>query len=366
MNVGYLIASETFGTGQWTMLKQLLAFSSGRWDRFVIAGTIRIPDPEPIDGVEVLVPRYRGLAFLDTVVQERLKGADVVHVKSGIPMLLAGIASRQPLIYTLHQPDPIWLYRGMPKLNRVAARVMENRFLLSRVNLFVSVSPWVAEWYSRNLGISSQVIPDVIELSAFSYGERAPLDADLTLLSVGDWDGFNGRKQTHRLFGFVARLREKLVSAKLRVVGLSETSIEVLGRIRDSMGLHDAVELRGVLPRKDLIAEFSSADLYITATIVEGFYRPMIEAFACGVPAVVRDSRDLVDPVCAAPYHHVAASGGGVTFDGTENDFVRATMRVLHDYNGFSARARKYAEKFDEVVTLPLYGSVYEKLARQQ
>lgn len=362
LTVAYAIASVNYGTGQWTMLRQLLEFSRKRWNSIVIAGQLRVADPEPLPA-HVTFPRVYGLAPLDYELRTVLKFADIIHVKSGIPLYISSLLAGRPVLYTLHQPDPIWLHSGAMRVNRIGARLIEREWLLSRAAALTSVSEWVAEWYLRRRGVRSVVIPDAIDMNRFrNLRKRSRAGRLPRLLTVGDWDGFNGRKRTHELLPCLSELRKSIPSAQLTMVGLSESSEAALRTLSTKAGLNGAVILKRRLTQSELAEEYQLADVYVTASIVEGFYRPMIEAFASGLPTVARDPGSLVEAVCAAPVQHIRRSDGGVTFDGSPSDFVRAIQRTLDLYQSLSVNAQRYASQFDQARVLPMYARLYDDL----
>lgn len=91
----------------------------------------------------------------------------------------------------------------------------------------------------------------------------------------------------HLLRAFAA-VRERIPAAKLLLAGdgsLRSSHEAAAG----ALGLTDAVRFLGHVPNADLPGWLRAADLYVTASLSDGTSRSLMEAFACGLPAVVTD-----------------------------------------------------------------------------
>lgn len=368
MKICYTIVEIVEGVGQTTMLSQITSFNSLKYRNAIVTTRVQKYSPTLFDSTDILVSDSYYTSFLDGDLVDHFKKFDIVVVKSGIPFFLAAQKAGVPTIYILHQPDPVFLFRGKARLNRLAARLIERPYLLKHADAFVSVSPWVARWYKDHFNIDSVVIPDSFDLSAFRPEKKrvTPSEKYPKLLSVGDWDGFNGRKQTHELIKFVPALLKEFPNCQLSLVGLSQNHLNELSNFAEKVGVHNGLRLMGKVDVVGLVNEYNSADIFVTTTLVEGFYRPLIEAFACGIPAVVRDASGLFDPVCLSPLHHVRASGAGEAYDGSTRSFLSAVENILKHHNEYSLKAGSYASNFDNNKLLPLYFRLYEDVLHKR
>jgi glycosyltransferase involved in cell wall biosynthesis len=113
---------------------------------------------------------------------------------------------------------------------------------------------------------------------------------------------------------------------------------------------------------EELIGEYNTADIYVTATKTEGFYRLIIEAFASRLPAVTKDASNLFDSVCLATLHHITALDAGVLYDGSENSFAYAISDVIEQYEKMAENAVRYANLFDNLNMLPKYFDLFERV----
>jgi glycosyltransferase involved in cell wall biosynthesis len=84
-----------------------------------------------------------------------------------------------------------------------------------------------------------------------------------------------------RSFAEIRRLRPEL---RLVMPGLHGFASDSLHALRDSLGLRDAVDFPGWIPRADLLDLFARAWALVYPSLFEGFGLPIVEAMAAGVP----------------------------------------------------------------------------------
>lgn len=116
-----------------------------------------------------------------------------------------------------------------------------------------------------------------------------------TLLSVRGWEPIYGVEVIARAFVAAARQRPKL-----RLVMLGNGSLA--SRLRDIFaagGVDDRVIFPGQVSQAELPRYYRSADLYISASHSDGTSISLLEALACGKPALVSNipgNREWVQP----------------------------------------------------------------------
>ncbi len=363
MKVCYAVVRLTHGAGQTSTLREMVRAGEGTWTSEILCSQA---DHEAIrefpSSVNVNVVPYV-TSIVDDHTIGLMSDADIVHIKSGVPYFCTALKIGRPSVYTLHQPDPTWLFGGRARVSRYIADVAERPWLLSRATLVASVSPWIAEWYRKERGLNSEVIPDIIDLSEFVPGSdsasRVPVEP--RLLVVGDWDGPHGRKRTDELVQIMPAVLTEFPQTHLTVAGLSEWAMNQLSGLTEAAGAQDAIDLRGKVSRAELVKLYQSATIYVCPSLVEGFYRPLIEAFACGLPAVVREPPMSIPIPSRAPLLHLRASGAGRTYDGSAHSLCMSIRFVLNHLAELSEAGRAYARCFTREAVAPLLRSMYLK-----
>ena len=89
-----------------------------------------------------------------------------------------------------------------------------------------------------------------------------------------------------------------------------------------NLGLNDRVRFLGPIPDADLPALYAGADLFVTASLYEGFGLPALEAMGCGTPVACSDTSSLPEVVGDA----------GVLFDPLDVEAIAAAIQhVMSD-----------------------------------
>lgn len=106
-----------------------------------------------------------------------------------------------------------------------------------------------------------------------------------TLLSTRGWEPIYGVDVIARAFVQVARRRPEL---HLVMLG-NGSQAATLRRIFEKGGVEQRVHFPGQISQKDLPRYYRSADLYLSASHSDGTSISLLEALACGCPALVSD-----------------------------------------------------------------------------
>jgi glycosyltransferase involved in cell wall biosynthesis len=109
---------------------------------------------------------------------------------------------------------------------------------------------------------------------------------------------------------------------RLVVCGLHGFSTGRLHDLRDSLGLRDAVEFPGWIPREDLHELFARAWAFLYPSRFEGFGLPLLEAMAAGIPTACSG----IEPLATI------AGGAALPFDPLDSTAIgEAMLRIATD-----------------------------------
>lgn len=354
MKIVFLIKEIHPNSGQTYNIAEIIKYllsSHPDWSISVFTNKIYRPIVEGMNNSKVRLVEvnqyYSSILFKKRLASE-LKKYDILYVKGCYPYVFPAKNSGRPTVLVVHQIDSPKLFNGMvPKLKVIAANLL-TKHVLKKVNIVVTVSDELGLFYETKFGLKVNVIPDQISDLFFLSPERNEPNSSrkIRLLTVGNWDGPNGRKRHDTLLKYFAGVIKTLPSLHLSMVGLSNDNIKELNKVCNYLQLSNYVTLKGNLVEKDLIEEFVNSHIYVTATTYEGFYRQIVESFATGMPAIVYDSRQIInDPSSCASVNHVLKSGAGELFYDSES-FKAAIIKTLDNYSKYSSKASIYAKLY--------------------
>jgi glycosyltransferase involved in cell wall biosynthesis len=166
------------------------------------------------------------------------------------------------------------------------------------------------------------------------------------------------RKHAAMLFPVLARARA--VHPTLRLVLAGDDPAPSLRRAAADAGVAAAVDFVGHRPLADLVALYQSATLFVLPSLQEGLGISLLEALACGLPAV--------STRCGGP-EHVLVEGqtGRLVANGDAEAFAAAVLDLLADPPRLATlrdRCARYArETFSreriDLLLLDAFRSVY-------
>jgi glycosyltransferase involved in cell wall biosynthesis len=110
------------------------------------------------------------------------------------------------------------------------------------------------------------------------------------LLSVSTLHPHKNLDRMLRAFGAFHRARPEF---RLVIAGLRGFDTANLERLRQELGLSDAVELTGWIPREDLYSLYARACAFVYPSTFEGFGLPVLEALAAGLPTACSNIEPL-------------------------------------------------------------------------
>ncbi len=219
--------------------------------------------------------------------------------------------------------DCIWARPGSGLSDEAAARMAAGvRAQVARAARVLVPSRFVAEDVARTLGVERERI-DVAWLGC-DHVLRAPPPATQRpatpyILTVSRVDA---RKNHLRMLAAFERLAREGLPQRWIVAGPRGHGDEEFLRARDASPFRDRVERREFVPEGELAALYAQADLFLFASLDEGFGLPPLEAAALGVPVVASSGGSLPEVL----------GDGALLPDPLDTDAIHAAARsVLRD-----------------------------------
>lgn len=205
----------------------------------------------------------------------------------GVGTLLAAKELKLPVFVTLRGFEAEYIEKAV-----IGGQI---RRLLAEVDGCICVSHFL-----RDLAIENGADPDktivihnAIDRDTFHPASRSDARAKLDLpmgsplvVSVGH---LISRKRHHVLIRAFQRVVSEFGNARLLIIGAESFERQYPGELRQlisELGLGSSVELVGNVPPHGIADYLRAADLFALATQREGCCNALLEALACGIPAV--------------------------------------------------------------------------------
>lgn len=213
----------------------------------------------------------------------------------------AGPLQRSAFLVALSGYRPLvsasWGYDLIQDASRDVFWRWATRYTLQRSAVMVGDSD-IIRLLARSYGMPDERIvtfPWGADLERFTPGAEPGCKATFTLLSTRGWEQIYGVDVIARAFVQAARQYPEL-----RLVMLGNGSqASVLRQVIQQGGVHEQVLFPGQVSQADLPRYYRSSDLYISASHSDGTSISLLEAMACGRPAIVSDipgNREWVQP----------------------------------------------------------------------
>jgi glycosyltransferase involved in cell wall biosynthesis len=205
---------------------------------------------------------------------------------------LAALAGYQPLV------TASWGYDLMIDAGRSAWYRWATRYTLRRSAVLVGDCDPIRQ-KAILYGMRAERIvtfPWGIDLMQFSPGmAKNKKDATFTVLSTRSWEALYGVEVLAKAFAMAAQQRPEL---RLVMLGNGSQAAQ-LRQIFERGGVLEQVYFPGQVAQSDLPRYYRSADLYVSASHSDGTSISLLEALACGTPALLSDipgNREWVQP----------------------------------------------------------------------
>lgn len=218
--------------------------------------------------------------------------------------------------------------------------------LVRKFDRFVVLTEEDKEMWGEMPGI--KVIPNAANFIAESYSDCSVK----RVIAVGRLDY---QKSFDRLIQVWEKVNEKMPDWRLDIFGQGEWK-EMLQRMIDEMGLQDCVKLNA--PTKNIGKSYSESSILVMSSHYEGFPMVLVEAMACGLPAVCFDfkcgPRDIINE----------GDNGLIVPDGDIDGLADALVSLMKDDDlrkRMGETAKAVVEKYSEEKVMSKWIKLYEE-----
>lgn len=265
-----------------------------------------------IPGVDVRVFKtWVGLAnfYLTPAIMqkasEEISRFEVIHLhqyRSFQNLVVSRYARKYNVPYVLQAHGS--LLRGGPRgsLKRVADSLW-GYGLLKGAAAVLAVTEFEAERY-RDMGVSPdriKIVPHGIDITEFdrlprrgAFRETYGLQGKKVILYLGRINRIKGLDLLTRAF---AALPASIQDTALVFVGPDDGYLGMLKHLVKELGIEEKVILPGPLYGRDKLEAYMDADVYVLPSSYEIFGITILEALACGTPALITDRCGLAPAV---------------------------------------------------------------------
>ncbi|ACS38216.1 MSMEG_0565 family glycosyltransferase [Methylorubrum extorquens] len=281
---------------------------------------------EPVKGATVDLVRARINDYLRHFSTPAACDFDVFHAHDGIGGNALATLKRRRLI-----PGFVRTVHHVDSFSDPLLAEWQDRSIREATRLLCVSRTW-ADWIRDDLGAEADIVGNGVDLSVFrsepteadaAVRERWGLGQGPVILSVG---GFEERKNALGIIEAIARLRARYSQAQLVVAGGVSLLDHATYRARCrsalaaaglTVGRGAAVIETGPVPQAVLPALYRVADALAFPSWKEGFGLCVLEAMACGTPAIV--SR-------RPPFTEYLAATDALFVDPADPDAIAAAM----------------------------------------
>lgn len=301
-------------------------------------------------------PQYKLAVFPFTQAKRRVfeSEAELVHCHAIASMGLSAIKTAGdldlPLVGTFHTMVPIATqYMARTELGRKVATAVAwkaVKLFYTPFDLVTTPSKATAKLLEENGLPRVHAVPNGIDLHRFNPGlDKRKIRKKLEIKDTEKMVIVTGRLALEKNVDVVIKaikLVESEIPVKLVVTGKGPAQQKCEKLVKD-LGLRDQVVFTGFVPSQDVPFYCRAADCFATASNFETQGLALLEAMACGVPAVGANSLAIPESIDDGK--------NGFLFEPFDaEDCAEKILDVLEadgkEYERLCANARKKAEEF--------------------
>ena len=336
------------------------------------------PEQNPcnVDGVQVYY--FRNMVYnpqihiyfskeLVEAIKESIARHDIVHIheyRSYVSMVTMHYAKKYDVPYVLQAHGQLPRIIEKKSLKRIFDAFFGCR-LLRGSSKVIALSQMEAQQY-RNMGVPEErieIIPNGIDLS--EYGDLPPEGSFKKKFSIVEDEKmilYLGR--IHRIKGLdvlvkaFSNIVEKLDDVKLVIVGPDDGYLSELEALIKALKIEHNVLILGPLYDRDKLEAYVDADVYVLPSRYETFPMAVLEAVACGTPALLTENCGI------AEYFRDKV---GLVVKPDSNHLSEALLEMLLNQKKrsiFRENCKTVIEKFNISKTVSVLERVYEEIVK--
>lgn len=329
------------------------------------------PDDEPnvyrSPAIPVTETGYQFGFVYSRQARQQIEAMDVLHAQhpfiSGMLAITYGKRHSIPLIFTSHTRYDKVPQHYMPQpISGISEALLETYLPWFTGQCQAVTAPTRAvRRLLREMGVTARVavIPNGVALTPFHNPPRRRTRADLGLGMEDRVAVYVGRLAPEKNLPFLlrafARVHREMARARLLLVGYGPEEKALRGQAGE-LGIGGAVVFAGRVPYADVPDHLALADLFVTASIVEGQPLSIIEGLAAGLPALAIDSEAVADTLVDGE--------NGLLATCDLQDFADLWLSLLSDDDlraRLAARARASSRRYDIHRTAAQMADLYQQ-----
>ena len=239
--------------------------------------------PRCVAGWRGLRALFRLLPYLLRV--WRLAGrSDVIHLMANSGWSWQLFAAPVLWLAPLRGTPVIVNYRGGEARDYLAASARWVKPSLARAASLVVPSGFLQQVFGEH-GVSSRVIPNIIDLQTFSPAQGGAPDGAFRLVITRNLEQIYGLDTALRALAIAS---EELPGLQLHIAG-SGPLLEPLQSLARELGVAQQVHFVGRLERDEVVALYRDAGAMLNPARVDNMPNSVLEALACGLPVISTD-----------------------------------------------------------------------------
>ncbi len=283
--------------------------------------------------------------------EKRFGRPDVIHaqvtVPAGYAACVLGETIGVPVLITEHSSYFERFFSGKEgKFGRYAAEHAR----------MTCVSQYMADTMRDQFGISASVLPNIVDLAAFSAPKQRAKDGVFRIASVS---ALRPGKCIDEALAALKILRDrKMIGPFLYTVVGDGQEAAFYQDTAEKLDLSACVRFVGRKNESEIAQILSKTDALLIASDVETFAIPAVEALAAGVP--------VISTRCKGPEGFLNETCAEFCNVHDPEDMARAILRMYHRIDRFDERkVRAVAAQFDSAAVAELALSVYKEICNQ-